>query len=215
MAWHAGLVVSVVLRRDVVNDGATQPDPGGHGTFMAGLIAAHGSTFKGVAPDAKLVSLRVLDASGKGKLHAVLAGFDWLLKNHGAYRIGVLNLSLGAPQATTYHKELMAGVVESAWFAGIAVIAAGRRITGSNTPGADAARSLSVQPARVNMGLRPSLVLVKVLAENGSLAGGLVRWETVSWETVSWEAVTWESVTWESVTWEGVAWESVAWEGLP
>ncbi|TME27210.1 MAG: hypothetical protein E6I64_07105, partial [Chloroflexi bacterium] len=96
-----------------------------------------------------------------------------------------------------------------------ALVAAGRRITGSNTPGADAARSLSVQPARVNMGLRPSLVLVKVLAENGSLAGGLVRWETVSWETVSWEAVTWESVTWESVTWEGVAWESVAWEGLP
>jgi len=345
IAEHPDLDGSVVLRRDFVNDAATQLDPGGHGTFMAGLIAAHGSTFKGVAPDAKLVSLRVLDASGKGKLHAVLAGFDWLLKNHRAYRIGVLNLSLGAPQATTYHKELMAGVVESAWFAGIAVIAAagnggpskgsvaipgadpfvvtvgsladqgtpgsgddresvfsgrgptkdgftkpdvlapgehvaslritgtwldreapeesgshqsapgyarltgtsastalvtgvaalvlqahgsysptevkgalvaaGRRVTGSNTPGADAARSLSVQPARVNTGLRPSLVLVKVLAENGSLAGGLVRWETVSWETVSWEAVTWESVTWESVTWEGVAWESVAWEGLP
>lgn len=115
---------SVVAQLDFVGDGATMPDPSGHGTFVAGLIAAHGTDFKGVAPDAKLVSLRVLDMNGRGTMHSVLAAFDWILKNRVAYHIKVLNLSFGAPQRTTYHRELLSGAVESVWFAGVAVVAA-------------------------------------------------------------------------------------------
>ena len=98
IAEHPDLEGSVVARVDFVNDGATLLDPSGHGTFVAGLIAAHGETFKGVAPDAKLVSLRVLDQRGNGSMHAVLAAFDWLLQNRTAMHIKVLNLSFGAPQ---------------------------------------------------------------------------------------------------------------------
>src|SRR5437867_12992430 len=141
IADHPDLAGSVVARVDFVNDGATSLDPGGHGTFMAGLIAAHGKTFKGVAPDAKIVSLRVLDAKGIGTMHSVLAGFDWLLHNRAAYGIRVLNLSFGAPQAASYHKELLAGVVESAHFAGVAVVAAagngGPKPGSLSLPGAD------------------------------------------------------------------------------
>ena len=141
VARHPDLDGSVVARVDFVNDGATSLDPGGHGTFMAGLIAAHGKTFKGVAPDAKIVSLRVLDAKGIGTMHSVLAGFDWLLHNRAAYGIRVLNLSFGAPQAASYHKELLAGVVESAHFAGVAVVAAagndGPKPGTLSLPGAD------------------------------------------------------------------------------
>src|SRR5439155_1400199 len=82
----------------------TQLDPSGHGTFVAGLIAAHGESFKGVAPDAKVVSLRVLDQKGDGTMHSVLAAFDWLLRNRSAYHIRVLNLSFGAKQTTSYHR---------------------------------------------------------------------------------------------------------------
>ena len=124
VARHPDLEGSVVARLDFVKDGTTSLDPGGHGTFMAGLIAAHGKTFSGVAPDAKIVSLRVLDAKGTGTLHSVLGAFDWLLHNRAAYGIRVLNLSFGAPQAASYHRELLAGVVESAHFAGVVVIAA-------------------------------------------------------------------------------------------
>ncbi len=124
IADHRDLKGSVVARVDFVNDGATMLDPSGHGTFVAGLIAAHGDDFKGVAPDAKLVSLRVLDVNGRGKMHSVLAAFDWILKNRTTYHIKVLNLSIGAPQSTTYHRELLAGLVESVWFAGVAVVAA-------------------------------------------------------------------------------------------
>src|SRR5438132_1512199 len=124
IADHPDLAGSVVARVDFVNDGATSLDPGGHGTFLAGLVAAHGRTFSGVAPDAKLISLRVLDAQGRGTMHSVLAAFDWVLHNRAAYRVKVLNLSFGAPQTTTYHRTLLAGVVESAWFAGVTVVTA-------------------------------------------------------------------------------------------
>jgi len=124
IADHPDLAGSVVARVDFVNDGATSLDPGGHGTFLAGLIAAHGRTFSGVAPDAKLISLRVLDAQGRGTMHSVLAAFGWVLHNRAAYHVKVLNLSFGAPQTTTYHRTLLAGVVESAWFAGVTVVTA-------------------------------------------------------------------------------------------
>ena len=111
IAEHPDLAGSVIARVDFVNDRATLLDPSGHGTFVAGLIAAHGDTFKGVAPDAKLISLRVLDQNGKGTMRSVLAAFDWLLQNRTTMGIKVLNLSFGAPQRSSYHRELLAGVV--------------------------------------------------------------------------------------------------------
>ncbi len=275
-----------------MNDGATLLDPSGHGTFVAGLIAAHGETFKGVAPDAKLISLRVLDQNGMGTMHSVLGAFDWLLKNRATMRIKVLNLSFGAPQRSSYHRELLAGVVESAWFAGITVVAAagndgpaagtvsmpgadpfvvtvgsfadqgtlatnddresvfssrgptrdgfakpdvlapgehvvslrvpgtaldqdaasGRRIAGTRTPGLDVDEALTVRPDRVNVGLLPSNVLLRVLAASGNVFGPGITWDGITWEGISWESVGWEGVAWEAVSWEGVTWDSVTWE---
>lgn len=141
VARHPDLDGSVVAQIDFVGDGDTRLDPSGHGTFLAGLIAAHGESFKGIAPDAKLVSLRVLDQKGNGTMRAVLAAFDWLLHNRATYGIRVLNLSFGAKQTTSYHQALLSGLVESAWFGGIAVVAAagnggpdGRTVS---MPGAD------------------------------------------------------------------------------
>jgi serine protease AprX len=141
VAAHPDLAGSVIARVDFVGDGATSLDPAGHGTFLAGVVAAHGQTLKGVAPDAKLVSLRVLDANGRGSLRNVLAAFDWLLRNRTAYNIRVLNLSFGTTQTVTYQQDVLAGVVESAWFAGIVVVVAagnGGPTAGTvTTPGAD------------------------------------------------------------------------------
>src|SRR6267378_6978221 len=157
IAQHPDLDGSVVARLDFVHDGATLQDPSGHGTFVAGLIAAHGRTFKGVAPDAKLISLRVLDQKGVGSMHGVLAAFDWLLRNRTTMRIKVLNLSFGAPQKSSYHRSLLAGVVESAWFAGITVVAA----AGKDGP----------NPRTVAMpGADPFVITVGSFADQGTLA---------------------------------------------
>jgi serine protease AprX len=157
IAEHPDLEGSVIARVDFVNDGATLLDPSGHGTFMAGLIAAHGKTFKGVAPDAKLISLRVLDQDGIGTMHSVLAAFNWVLHNRTTSRIKVLNLSFGAPQQSSYHRTLLAGVVESAWLAGVAVVAA----AGNDGP----------MPGTVAMpGADPFVITVGSFADQGTLA---------------------------------------------
>ena len=128
----------VLARVDFVNDGATTLDPGGHGTFVAGLIAGRST---GVDPSAKIVSLRVLNSNGVGRSRDALAAFDWLLRHHRQYGIGVVNLSWGAPQKVSYHQDVLAAAAESLWFAGLTVIAAGGN-EGSgpatiNTPGSD------------------------------------------------------------------------------
>ncbi len=131
----------VVTRVNFVADNATSLDPAGHGTHLAGIIAANGETFRGVAPDARLVDLRVLDKNGNGRLRDVVAAFDWLLKHRKAFGIGVLNLSIGTTQTSSYHADLLAALAEAAWFSGVAVVAAagndgpvGDRVS---TPGAD------------------------------------------------------------------------------
>ena len=131
----------VIARVDLANDGAPGLDPAGHGTHLAGIIAGHGTEFRGVAPDARLVDIRVLDQSGAGTLRSVVAGFEWLLDNRGALGIRVLNLSFGTTQTSSYHADLLAALAESAWFAGITVVAAagndGDEIGTISTPGAD------------------------------------------------------------------------------
>src|SRR5687768_294750 len=131
----------VVARANFVDDDASSLDPAGHGTHLAGIIAANGAKFRGVAPDARLVDLRVLDKNGDGELRDVIAAFDWLLKNRKALGIGVLNLSIGTPQYSSYHTDLLAALAEATWFSGVAVVAAagndgpvGGRLA---TPGSD------------------------------------------------------------------------------
>lgn len=131
----------IVTRVNFVKDHATVLDPAGHGTHLAGIIAANGRSFRGVAPDARLVDLRVLDKDGDGTLQNVVAAFDWLLKNRTTFRIGVLNLSFGTQQRSSYHGDLLAALVEAAWFSGVTVVAAaGNKGPAAGTvvtPGAD------------------------------------------------------------------------------
>lgn len=77
---------------DFVNDDADPRDDAGHGTHVAGIIAANG-TLKGVAPGATLLAYKVLDATGNGSLSDIIAALERALQD-GAR---VANLSLGAP----------------------------------------------------------------------------------------------------------------------
>src|SRR5207245_1802763 len=68
--------------------------------------------------------------------------------------------------------------------------------------------------ARVNAGLRPARVLMKLLAASGNVFGPGIAWDGISWEGISWEAVSWEGVAWEAVSWEGVTWDGVTWDSV-
>src|SRR5579862_4405025 len=91
---------------DFVNGGTQPYDDDGHGTHVAGIIAGNGydslGQKAGVAPDASLVSLKVLDAHGGGTISNIIAAFDWVVAHHTEYNIRVVNASVGAEIHESY-----------------------------------------------------------------------------------------------------------------
>src|ERR1035437_3152877 len=85
---------------DFVNGQTLPYDDDGHGTHVAGIIAGNGRDSDGqkagVAPDASLVSLKVLDGNGNGTIGNIIAALDWVVANKDTYHIRVVNLSVGA-----------------------------------------------------------------------------------------------------------------------
>jgi len=130
-AAGAGVVIYVVdtgLRADhvefagrvapgftIINDGNGTGDCDGHGTHVAGTAA--GTTF-GVAKQATVVPVRVLDCNGSGSLSGVIAGLDWIVENHTTGP-AVANLSLGGG-ASTLLDQAVNRVIDD----GVSVVAA-------------------------------------------------------------------------------------------
>jgi len=80
-------------------------DDNGHGTHTAGIVTSGGVVAApGVAPDAGIVAIKVLSATGSGYSSSVDAALDWLLTNHQALGVRVVNLSLG--DATEHNNPL-------------------------------------------------------------------------------------------------------------
>jgi type VII secretion-associated serine protease mycosin len=91
---HEDLAGVVLPGIDYVNGGDGRIDPAGHGTAVAGVIAARVNNARGIAgaaPDVRILPVRVLDANGSGSASNVAAGVIWAVE-HGAR---VINLSLG------------------------------------------------------------------------------------------------------------------------
>ena len=104
-------------------------DTNGHGTFMAGLIAGNDGQaggYRGVAPDASIVSLKVGVADGGVDVSQVIAAIDWVVQHRddNGMNIRVLNLSYGTNSTQPYQVDPLAYAVEQAWKAGIVVVAA-------------------------------------------------------------------------------------------
>jgi serine protease AprX len=104
-------------------------DAFGHGTHLAGVIAGDdpASGFVGIAPHARLISVKVADSDGQTSLLQVLAGLDWVDQHHAdpGLNIRVVNLSLGVdPEKAGYVRDPLAYAAETLWKAGIVVVAA-------------------------------------------------------------------------------------------
>ncbi|MFA5890733.1 MAG: S8 family serine peptidase [Actinomycetota bacterium] len=115
-------------------------DAFGHGTHMAGIIAGRDSAtavkagntsrFLGIAPDARVVSVKVADAQGWTDVSQVIAGIDWVV-NHtrsDGLNIRVLNLSFGSYGLQSYLLDPLSYAAEVAWRKGlVVVVSAGNR----------------------------------------------------------------------------------------
>ncbi len=130
---HPAFSGAVAAQRDFVDDDAIAQDTNGHGSNVAGIVAARGAQ-PGVAPGASLLVARVLDGSGSGFHADVIAGIEWCTLDAAGQ---VLNLSLGGTTFLgTCDDEVMAEAVNASVDHGVVnVVAAGNDgLNGLGTP---------------------------------------------------------------------------------
>ena len=86
---HPELAANYAAGHDFVNGDLDPLDDNGHGTHVAGTIAAadndDDTSVVGVAPEANLIALKVLGASGSGSFSSVVAALDWLVEYKELY----------------------------------------------------------------------------------------------------------------------------------
>jgi serine protease AprX len=121
----------VVYRQSFI--GGVQYDDFGHGTHVAGIVAGTGASsnvpgsahvLRGIAPNANLLDLRVLDQNGNSNDSVVISALETAVQLKTIYNVRVVNLSLGRPFYESCTLDPLCEAVEAVWNNGIVVVAA-------------------------------------------------------------------------------------------
>jgi subtilisin family serine protease len=125
LASHEDLAGRLLPGHDFVEKDDTPQDENGHGTHVTGIIAAaagNGKGIEGVAPDASVMPIRVLDKEGEGTTENVAKGIDYAVAHHA----DVINLSLGGDAVSSLlgGDDVYTKAVQNALDKGVVVIAA-------------------------------------------------------------------------------------------
>jgi subtilisin len=115
---HPDLKANIKGGYNAIYPGKSPNDDNGHGTHVAGIIAALNNSIGvvGVGPKIDLYAIKVLNASGSGYLSDVIEGLDWA-RTHG---MQVVNMSLGTSQdVQSFHDAIL-----NAYNAGVVIVAA-------------------------------------------------------------------------------------------
>jgi serine protease AprX len=132
-AWHDDLTGGGSRQRvdafvDFVNGRDTAYDDYGHGTHVAGIVAGNGmdsgGARSGIAPNARLIVLKVLDATGSGRISDVIAALHYVLVNRTALNIGVVNMSVATGVYESYDDDPLTRAAQRVVRAGVVVVAA-------------------------------------------------------------------------------------------
>ena len=136
--------------KEFVSGGST--DKFGHGTHVAAIAAGRGGkpgdaasisvlqNYQGIAPEAQIIAVRVLDNDGGGTTAKLIEALDWIYTNRVAKNIKVVNLSLGTAAVETYRNDPLCRAARRLVDAGVVVVAAagnhGKNASGQKMYGA-------------------------------------------------------------------------------
>ena len=148
-------------------------DDNGHGTNVAGIVAArnNGTRVVGVAPGTKLYSVKVLNSKKTGTLSQILCGIDWVTANAAALNIKVANMSIAGVGANDnncgnsnndpYHRAICRSVA-----AGVTYVAS--------------AGNSKVAFTKTVPAAYPEVLTVTAMNDSNGLPGGGGAWRTCS-----------------------------------
>ncbi|MGG1418457.1 serine protease AprX [Bacillus subtilis] len=140
---HPDLEGRIIGFADMVNQKTEPYDDNGHGTHCAGDVASSGasssSQYRGPAPEANLIGVKVLNKQGSGTLADIIEGVEWCIQyneDNPDEPIDIISMSLGGDALRYDHEQEdpLVRAVEEAWNAGIVVcVAAGNSGPDSQT----------------------------------------------------------------------------------
>jgi len=162
----------LVYSESFVPGDSSTGDKYGHGTHVAGVIASSGSislnnykgVYRGIAPGARIINLRVLDQNGAGTDSSVIAAIQRAIELKNVYNIRVLNLSLGRGVYESYTLDPLCQAAEAAWKAGIVVVVAAGNSGRDNSLGTHGYGTIAVP------GNDPYVITVGATNMHGSFA---------------------------------------------
>jgi serine protease AprX len=160
----------IVYSESFVPGDASTNDAYGHGTHVAGILAGNGhdsqngysAKYIGIAPNANIINLRVLDSSGAGTDSQVIAAIQRAIQLKNTYNIRVINLSLGRPVFESYTLDPVCQAVEAAWQSGIVVVVAAGNSGRDNSLGTQGYATINAP------GNDPNVITVGATKTNGT-----------------------------------------------
>jgi subtilisin family serine protease len=124
---HPDLIDNIKGGANILSPISPPQDDNGHGTHVAGILAAEKNKIGvvGVGPNVDLYAVKVLGATGNGMVSDIISGLEWCIANH----IQVVNMSFGTQEDSPSFRE----AITQAHNAGIVEVAA----AGNDGPGGD------------------------------------------------------------------------------
>ncbi|MBU0470836.1 MAG: S8 family serine peptidase [Nanoarchaeota archaeon] len=80
---------------DTTVEDDSSEDDNGHGTHVSGIVAGNHSTYRGVAPGAGIVVVKICNSAGSCNTDDAILGLEWCINNADTYNISVISMSLG------------------------------------------------------------------------------------------------------------------------
>src|SRR3989344_3951972 len=124
---HPDLKGKVLDGYNFIKDNDNFKDDNGHGTHVAGIVAANGM-LKGIAKEADLIAIKSLDKDGVGSISSIISGIEWRNLNYEKYNITAITLSLGTAELYDDYCDdsflTLAAAVNNAVMQNITIVAA-------------------------------------------------------------------------------------------
>lgn len=142
----------IIAFKDYINHRKKPYDDNGHGTHIAGDAAGNGwaskGKYKGPAPEAGIVGVKVLDRNGDGYDSTIIKGIEWCIRERKRLKLRILSMSFGGPVNTSCKDDPLCQAVEKAVQAGLTVVIA----AGNSGPGPKTIESPGISPSAITVG---------------------------------------------------------------
>ncbi|AIQ57599.1 S8 family peptidase [Paenibacillus borealis] len=142
----------ILAFKDYINHRKCPYDDNGHGTHITGDAAGNGwsskGKYKGPAPEAGIVGIKVLDKNGDGYDSTIIKAIEWCIARRKKLKLRILSMSFGGPVSPSAKDDILVQAVEKAVKAGLTVVIA----AGNSGPGRRTVESPGISPSAITVG---------------------------------------------------------------